>query len=54
MIYCIGLILSVIEYNTNLHIDQFNVGFQFITKGYRYNRFGDGGTVRVEDMGEEE
>ncbi len=46
--------LRVLEYNINLHISEFNVGFQYITLGYRHNRFGDGGTVRAEDMVVEE
>ncbi len=45
--------LRIIEYDINLHFSQFCVGFWFITQGYRYNRFGDGGTLREEGMEEE-
>ncbi|GEM_PF-4064665 len=41
--------LRMLEYTINLFMSEFNVGFEYVTQGYRYNRFGDGGTVRVED-----
>ena len=45
--------LRMLEYTINLYMSEFNVGFMYVTQAYRYNRFGDGGTVREEDIWEE-